>query len=250
MLSKIDFFTNKKFVLILADQINSRNLAYTGALIGFQFGRKVPEIVGRDQQIPVTAIKDGVKTLRTHHGITTQNLPVLNGLTFDNMRTIRENLRAETDLIITEVTDAVATCPSYDDYAKAIANNSAAKANYWGIGIYGDAEIINKYTTGLKLYGNQSKLPNPDTTIIEKRLVGDKADLPSIRLLLANNQSGGKLANMATILGVTYGKLYGDSIFGSDLKDSEGRLCLGLPMIELGIMNGHTDKNLMMRELR
>jgi|SRR5580704_16030258 hypothetical protein len=190
MLSKIDFFANKKFVLILANPIPSRDLAYTAALIGFQFGRKIPEMVGRDQLVPMNEIEP-IK--RKHLGITTQNLPVLNGLDFGNMRTLRENLRKEKDLIITEVTEAVSSCQRYEEYALAIAKKPLSETNYWGIGIYGDADTINKHTTGLKLYGNQSKLPNSDTTIIEKRLVGNRADLPTIRFALANNRTGGQL---------------------------------------------------------
>lgn len=244
MRSKIDFFANKKFVIILPDQISSRNLAYTGALIGLQFGRKIPEIVGRDQLIPLNET-----TKRKHLGITTQNLPVLNGLSFENMRILRENLRKEKDLIITEVTEAVAQCKTYKEYAQALAKQPLSETNYWGIGIYGDQETINKYTSGLKLYAN-TKIPNSNTSISEERLVGEAADLPMMKLILANNRTGGQIANAATILGVTYGKLYGDSLFGPDLEDSMGNSCLGLPMIDLAILNGHPDKHSMMRELR
>ena len=251
MRSNVEIFSNKKFVLILTDQIASRTLAYAGALIGFQFGRKVPEMVGRDQMVPMEkAESDGTPKKRTHLGITTQNLPVLNGLGYESMRAIRDSLREEKSLLVTEVTDAAATCATYDDYAKAIATTPAADTNYWGIGIFGDAAIINKYTQGLKLYGNQPKIPNSDSTLPERRLIGGAADLPTIRLILANNLPGGVLANTAAILGVTYAKLFGDSLFGPDLMDRSGQMNLGLPMIDLAILNGHSDTNLAIRTLR
>jgi hypothetical protein len=153
----------------------------------------------------------------------------------------------EKDLIITSVIEAAGACATYDEYSQKVKTCNES-VNYWGLGIFGDAATINKYTTGLKLYAKQPQLPNADT-LPPKRLIGEKSGLPMFRFVLANNLSGGELANTATILGVTYGKLFSDSIFGPDITDYAGE-SLGLPMIDLAILNGHATKNESMRKLR
>lgn len=249
--SEIELFQNKKFVVILSNQIGSRDLAYTGALIGCQFGRKVPAMVGRDQMIPVKRAEGNEAAVtRRHPGITTQNLPVLNGLDYANMRNLRASLKKHESLIVTDVTDAAGVSESYAAYAEAIKKTPLAEVNYWGIGIFGDVEVINECTKGLKLYGKQPSLENPVLLERPKRLIVDKSGLPMISLILANNLDGGKLANTAVIIGVTYGKLHGDKLFGPDMVDADGWPSFGLPLVDVAVLNGHSDKKPMMRELR
>lgn len=244
--SKLASFAGKKFSIIIAGEISASDIAYTGSLIGFQFGRVIPSMVGRDQQIPSSKGAG-----RTHLGITTQNLPVLNGLTYENMRALRKKLMEEKELFVTSVTDAVGACATYEEYARAVEQCPVDATKYWGIGIFGDAEIVNKYTQGLKLYAKQPKVANPTTS--KKRLVSDSkeaADLPAMSFIFANDLTGGQLGNTGVILGVTLGKLYGDKIFGREIKDHGAEPSLGLPMIDLSILNGHALKNSKVRELR
>jgi hypothetical protein len=244
-------FEGKKFVIIASGEIASRSLAMVGVLVGFQFGRKVPDMIGRDQQVPKKVLEGQPPQLRTHHGITTRNLPVLNGLGFDNMRTVLEALKRDggEGLLITEVTEAMATANTYAEYAEVVARTPEAETNYWGIGVFGDEAIINKHTAGLKLYSKQPAIPNTDAIAYRKRL-GDDIGLPSFRYTLANNLSGGVMVNSAVILAATHGKLYGDTLFGPDIFTQSGRRIPGLPIVDFSVLSGGSAKDIAMRTHR
>jgi hypothetical protein len=104
-------------------------------------GKLHPDLVGRN-------LEDG--SGYEHQGITTIPLPVLKGA--GKLKEIREGLKLhKEELTVIDLIDATSNTASYEEYAAELKKSAKEVLNYYGIAIYGNRKLVNKYTGSLGL---------------------------------------------------------------------------------------------------
>ena len=77
-------------------------------------------------------------------------LPVLKGA--GKLKEIREGLKLhERELTVVDLIDATSNTASYEEYAVELKKSAKEALNYYGIAIYGNRKLVNKYTGSLGL---------------------------------------------------------------------------------------------------
>lgn len=133
--------SENKCVIVLNETLPLGQLVNSAAVLTMSIGKLHPDLVGRN-------LEDG--SGHAHHGITTVPLPVLKGA--GKLQEIREGLKFhEKELTVIDLIDATSTTASYEEYADKLKKSVKEVLNYYGLAIYGNRKLVNKYTGSLGL---------------------------------------------------------------------------------------------------
>ncbi len=131
--------SNNKCVVVLNENLPLGQLVNSAAVLMMSMGKLHPDLVGHN-------LEDVLG--HAHQGITTVPLPVLKGA--GKLKEIRERIRLhEGELTVVDLIDATSTTASYEEYAAHLKMSEVL--NYYGIAIYGNHKLVNKYTGSLGL---------------------------------------------------------------------------------------------------
>lgn len=230
-------FDGKKFSIILPQNLTPAKLAKVSAYIGMTFGYHFPTMVGRDMHIDN----------HVHLGITTQNLPVLDGLEEDNIKSLRLALLDKPQIFVISIPSMIADCKDYNELAHRMNAHTIDDLTFWGLGLFGPQTQIAEITTGLKLYSKtKNRAIEPDfvfTTAPEKH------NHTTVHCALANNLSAGRLANCSAILGISLGK-NNPNLIGAPLADKNKISHPGLAQVNISLLSGQGSQDDTLRTLR
>ncbi|MDO5603467.1 MAG: DUF2000 domain-containing protein [Oscillospiraceae bacterium] len=134
---------DRKCVIILDGSLPVGILANTAAILGITLGSRIPEAVG-----PAVDDKSG----NSHLGIITIPVPVLKA-SKEKIREIREKLfeLEFSDVVTVDFSDVAQSCNIYSDYIKKAAAVQEKDFIYFGVGMYGRKNLINKLSGSLPL---------------------------------------------------------------------------------------------------
>ena len=133
--------SENKCVIVIDESLPVGQLVNSAAVLMMSIGKLHPDLVGRN-------LEDG--SGYEHRGITTIPLPVLKGA--GKLKEIREGLKLhEGELTVVDLIDATSNTASYEEYAAELKKSAKEVLNYYGIAIYGNRKLVNKYTGSLGL---------------------------------------------------------------------------------------------------
>lgn len=133
---------NKKCVIVIDQDLPVGLIANTAAVLSLSIGKHCPEMIGDD-------LEDSKGDI--HRGITTMPVPILKRGNL-NLNDLREALKAyESELIVFDLISATITTKSYEEYADKMKNTPAESVQYFGLAIYGEVKLVNKFTGSLGL---------------------------------------------------------------------------------------------------
>lgn len=134
---------NFKAVIIVDENLPKGVITNTAAILGMSFGKKYPEIVGRN-------LKN--KDQEIIEGITTIGLPILSGDTkiLKNLR--NKSKEYENQIFEVNVLNLTRQTRSYEEYAERLEGISTEDLEYQGILLFGEKKTINKLTGNLSLF--------------------------------------------------------------------------------------------------
>lgn len=111
-------------------------------MLSLSLGKHSPEIIGDD-------LKDSKGDI--HQGIMTMPIPILKKGNL-NLNELREALKAyEPELIVFDLISAAMTTKSYEEYADKMKSTPGKSVQYFGLALYGEVKLVNKFTGSLGL---------------------------------------------------------------------------------------------------
>ena len=133
----------KKCIMIVNSELPLGLVTNTAACLGFSLGALLPHEVG-----PPQVDASGV----THGGLLNIPIPIL-GATGDEVKHIVDKAYKIDGLTVFDMSDKAQASKHQVDYARTLAETTAADLNYSGVLLYGDKKSVNKLGGNLRLLG-------------------------------------------------------------------------------------------------
>lgn len=132
-----------KCVILINSKLPKGQAANTCAVIGMSFGKLFPEVIGHD-------LFDQESNL--HRGITSKPVPVLKTGNDILLLTYRRLCNEHPDIVTIPFSETAAKSRSYTEYEQRLSQTESKELTLYGLGIYGNADIVANYTSELKLF--------------------------------------------------------------------------------------------------
>lgn len=130
----------QKCVIVIAEGLPMGPSVNIASILSFSFGRQLGTVIGPD-------VSDA--SGMSHAGIITIPLPILMA-SQEKLKQVRLRAAAE-HLVVVDFTATAQQARTYQEYANALAAQTASDLTYLGIALCGDKKIVNKLTGNFAL---------------------------------------------------------------------------------------------------